>query len=489
MFRQKGDTSTTIISVALIFIILGGVFFFTTVRDKAFLNKPAVDIYEVDDWSTLKAGTHVTFDLRMVWDEYYSSVETRSTMGVKTSERETGRGYMIPQIVYNSSYGDYEIGSFIGTEVSDYTTFNKMIAETGEWYEEWLYTNANPDDYCKTTYKIDGKLRKMKKDEQKLMVEYLMSSSMSQSEAEAYIVPLMIENIRYNGIFIPVGLVFIVVGVVLIVAVVLAKKKSSNDFYGASINTSTSVSKEEPQYYGPEGLAAAPTKTYQYGGTNTYGTSDIYSSSYTGSGASVDGSTGLSSDFLQREQAAQADRARQEANQRAMEANAAVYAANPLFGNEPAQAPMPASQSFSSYNQVANPAANNIYAEAPAYNPVPPVQEAYLGGTPVQPAYSQPTYTQPQFTPAPPVQESYLGGTPAQPAYNPVPPVQEAYLGGTPVQPQFTPAPPVQESYLGGSPAAQQPVMPQTPPDGSAPVQLPSGNGLYADNPGNKNYL
>lgn len=484
----NGDFSIKIISVALGMIIIGAVMFVTGLGDSRVMSQTPVNIYEVEDWSTLEAGTHVTFDLKMVWDEFYSAVEESRTMGIKTSERETGRGYMIPQIVYNSTSGEYEISCFIGTEVSDYATFNQMIAELTEWYEVWLYQPANPDDYCKTTYKIDGKLRKMTKEEENLMKQYLVSAGMTTGEAEAYCVPLMVQRMKVTSTPIVVGIILVILGAVVLAAYIIVKKKNdTKDYYGVSTASSMSSTSDGSQYYGPEGLASEAQKTYQYGGTNTYGTSDVYSSSYTGSGSEVDSSTGLSSDFLQREQQARAEREREEANQRAMAANAAVYAGNPLFGNDPAKAPMPASQSFSAYNQVVNPAAknqnnaaNNTYGGAQAqqpFTPAPPVQEAYLGGTPVQPTYSQPTYSQQQFTPAPPVQETYLGSTPVQPTYSQVPPVQEPYLGGSPAAPQQTAYSPM------------QPVMPQTPPDGSAPVQLPSGNGQYADNPGNKNYL
>lgn len=488
MFRRSGDTTITIISVALLLIVLGGVFSITEIMNAALLKKPAVDIYEVDDWNTLKPNTHVTFELKMVWDEFYSEVETSRTMGIKTSERETGRGYMIPQLVYNSTYDDYEIGCFMGTKVSDYTIFNQMIAESGEWYDEWLYYNAKPEDYCKTSYKIDGKLRKMTKEEQQLMLDYILSANptLTQEEAEEYMVPLMIQAIRYNGVFIPVGIGMIVVGAIIIVAVILAKKKKSdNDYYGTPITPAAgTTANADSQYYGPEGLAGAAQKTYQYGGTNTYGTSDVYSSTYTGNGATVDESTGLSAEFLQREQSERAEREREEANQRAMAETAAVYAANPLFGNEPAKTPVSASQSFSAYDSVVNPATlnqntnNSGLAVDPSVlygtNPVPP--------TPVQPdqqyvntdvnSYVDTTVntgygSNPMLGGAQPQQSLYS----QQPAYS-QPAQQPMYSAVPPVQP-VQPVPPVQ---------------PQVP--NTSPVTLPSGNGQYSSaGSSNNSYL
>lgn len=466
------DVSIKILGMSLGLMIVGIVIFLSGYSDKRIMSQPSVDIYEVDDWSTLEEGTHVTFDLKMVWDEFYSAVETKRTMGIKTSERETGRGYMIPHVVYNSTYNDYEITGFLGTQVSDYTVFNQMIAESTEWYGVWMNGYADPYEYCKTTYKIDGKLKKMSKEDQELMIQYLMSTGQDRATAESYLVPFMIVNIKDTTTPVIMGIVVIIVGAVILAAYIITKKKKDNsDYYGASI-TPTVTNTDSTQYYGPEGLASEAQQTYKYGGTNTYGTSDIYSSSYTGSGSQVDSTTGLSADFLQREQVAKAERAREEANQRAMAANAAAYAANPLFGNEPAQKPVTASQSFSSYNQVVNPATvNQNYNSNNSGLAVD--RNVLYGSAPAQPTFAQ----------APPVQESYLGGTPVQPAYS------------QPVQPTFTQAPPVQESYLGGSLAAQQtmfsPVNPVAPNPlvNSAPVQLPSGNGQYADNPGNKNYL
>lgn len=207
----NGDYSTKTLFRLAIVIVAGLMLVFTGINEKIVMSKTPVNIYEVEDWSTLKSGDHVAFELKMVWDEFYTETTEHKIFGIKTSERETARGYLIPQIHYDSDKGEFDLNRLIGTKLSDYDTFEQMIAETNEWYEDWIDPRANPYDYCKTTYKIDGKLRKMSKEEESLMISYLVDRGLSESDANLFIVPVMIEPVKDAGISIIAGIIIFVV--------------------------------------------------------------------------------------------------------------------------------------------------------------------------------------------------------------------------------------------------------------------------------------
>lgn len=578
LFRGR-SLKDNIVIVGIIFLFLGIMFIVMEINNRNFLNKEPVDINEVDSWSELKDGMHVHFDAKYAWDAVISNVEENRVYGIKVSERQTSITYLLPEFYYHPDYDEFFVDHFIGLTTSDTDVLNRMVKELDEWYVASDVGEAYPHEYCTTTYKVDGRIRKAKKQEYEYMLQYFTEQGMDKATAEEMVLPYIIVRVTYSSGILIAGIVFAVLGAVLIAAIIIVAKKKTSP-YGMSA-APVNVSREEPQYYGPEGLSKDVQPTYKYGGTNTYGTNDVYSSSYTGHGSEVDEATGLSAEFLSRMAKEKEDREREAANQMAIEANAAAYAANPLFGNEPAVKPMTASQSFSSYDKVVDPSTFNqntnnsglavdpsiLYGTAPAQ----PVQSVYspanmdintevnsevnsyistsvdtsvnsnplFGAQPAQPMYQEPAqsayqesplYSAPQQSPLYGGQQSPLYGSyPAQPqsdiamamplsqaAYQAQPaqpmyqePAQSTYQA--PVQPMYQApsqpayqAQPVQSAYQAPSQPVQaaQPTQPVQLPtgagnapaqalsQGSAPVTLPSGNGIYStagDN--NKTFL
>ena len=491
-----------------------------------YYKKAPVDINEVYDWRDLEVGSHVEFETNYVWDYAYSNVSSHKVVGVTVDENETSRVYLLPSFYYSTTDNAYYIDSFIGLESHDFKVLDNMVYELDDWYRAKEVGTAFPQDYCKTTYKFDGRIRKANKQEYQLMVDYFVSGGMSEAEAKEMVLPVIIVRLTYSSTALVVGIIMTVLGAIVLAATIISKKKEDADYAKfASSNMPTSVNTvsgdNAPQYYGPEGLSSEvkAERTYQYGGTNTYGTNNVYSSSYQGSGTQIDEESGLSSEFLERMAREKEDRERAEANQRAIEANAAAYAANPLFGNEPAAKPMTASQSFSAYDSVVdkstfnqNPTNNSglavdpsiLYGTTPAQptQPVPPVAPAYEIPQPTyeipQPTYEapQPTYEIPQPTYEAP-QPVYEAPQPVyeapQPAYEA--PTQFSYQQA-PSQYQYNQNPflgaSTQQSYQAAQPTqpVQLPtggsVAPQALAPSSSPVTLPSGNGIYSTG-GNNN--
>ncbi len=520
MFNQENKILSILNSAGAFLIMIGIIVAGLELHSLSYYKKAPIDINDVYDWRDLEVGSHVEFEASYVWDYAYSNVSSHKVVGVTVDQNETSRVYLLPSFYYSTSDNEYYIDSFIGLESHDFRVLDNMVYELDDWYRAHQLGTAFPQDYCKTTYKFDGRIRKASKQEYQLMVDYFVSGGMSEAEAKEMVLPVIIVRLNYSSKGLVAGIALLVIGAIVLVATIISGKKEAADYaafarskdYGLANNAGAS-SDNAPQYYGPEGLSSEvkAERTYQYGGTNTYGTNNVYSSSYQGNGTQVDEESGLSSEFLERMAREKEDREREEANQRAMEANAAAYAANPLFGNEPAAKPMTASQSFSAYDSVVdkstlnqNPTNNSglavdpsiLYGTTPAQPsaPVSPVAPAYEIPQPVyeapqpayeipqpvyeapQPAYEipQPTYEVPQPTydsqPAyeAPTQFSYQQ-TPSQYQYN-----QNPFLGAS--QQPYQAAQPTQPVQLptGGS------VAPQALAPSSSPVTLPSGNGIYS---------
>lgn len=209
MYKQAGLSWYT--RLIIIFVILGGFLTFSGTKTIIYMSKEPVDIFELDSWDELKPGMHVKCEIPMIWDAYISNVTERKTFGITTSEKETGREYLVPHIIETSRY--YEIEGFISYSSSNYSLMDKMIEESDKWYND---TTGRYE--CETTVPVEGYLTKLSNDELKYMREYL-SYGMDASEVDSYIYPYKIAQ----GASMKSGILFLVLGIgsFVIVAIVI----------------------------------------------------------------------------------------------------------------------------------------------------------------------------------------------------------------------------------------------------------------------------
>lgn len=175
-------------------------------------NATPMDIYDMSI-SDYKNNVHIVSDIQCIYGEFYTQTTERKTLGVTTSSSESARGYAIGIFDPNGYYIENLLGLKLAKK-SDYPIMDKMIAESDEWYYDQVGYEAS--HFMKTTYHIDGRLRKMKDKEYNLLVSAL---GMTKEEASQYIIPYMIEPI-YGGevAFFVTGAIFLGVGVVIVVS-------------------------------------------------------------------------------------------------------------------------------------------------------------------------------------------------------------------------------------------------------------------------------
>ena len=210
-------------------LVILGVMLCILSRDYFLSLKEPVDIYQLYPEEILP-GLHVQTDIDMIWDYLYTETTTHTTYGIKTSEEESARGYVIP-LCYVDDDGYVQVDKFMGMKISrkaDYDTLEKIMDDTYAWWFE------DDDSVDYTVYPIEGKIVKMGSDEKELMEEYLTDYlGLSQSEAEEYMHPYMLVPIypKTDGVMLIVGAIIAVVGLLIIIlcAVQANKMKNANN--------------------------------------------------------------------------------------------------------------------------------------------------------------------------------------------------------------------------------------------------------------------
>ena len=207
-----------------IFLAMMGIIFSVMgIRDWMCLSKTPKDITDLwdYDYSRLKAGDHVCFDVTLVWDTIGSSIEQTKTMGVTTSERETGRYYLIPfcqeeddEYIYPTPYLLAEIPSRYNSAL------DAQISKTDTWW-------AKDEDFSTvpgSTLHFDGKLvkipNKLRKD--------IEASVLDGERLEDYMLPVMFEPIANPGAAKGMSIIGIIcLGITVAILVVMLKQRGS----------------------------------------------------------------------------------------------------------------------------------------------------------------------------------------------------------------------------------------------------------------------
>ncbi len=298
-------------SVMLVFAVFAVVFIWMGGPDTVNMSKDPINMNEVD-WSTLKEGDHVNFTVDHSWTCLYSETTTETRYGIPTREYESGRGYVVSDL-YQDAQGYYDMNYFIGLRLgnsNDYTTMDRIIEETYNWYDD----TTGYVTYGVTTLYVDGTIEKMSKEEQDLMMDYLVNyCNYTTSEATAMVRPYMVTrgNLGASKTIFTIGLVaggiFLIMLGITLWQYFQEKKEleghtymgisqaGSHDIYGG-VNygggnfggTNYGASNQYNKPY--DGSVYGDTS---YGGTNTYG-SNTYGRSSTYGGTDTSGGTNTS---------------------------------------------------------------------------------------------------------------------------------------------------------------------------------------------------
>lgn len=198
--------SRTLVFLAM--LIAGGIFLFTSIREKVEWDKPHGDLDIIKE-TELYDGKIVEGEIYDLFDEFAYTAEYDTTLGVQTSkERTTDRYFALP-LTYAADEGRWFFIALSSRNSSELRTLEKIENETLDYYFEDVLL----DDY--TTTHFVGRVQKLDKEYLGFFREYIGEMfDVSGSELDEYCAPYVLEsytnpNSAVIGIVIGAILVFI----------------------------------------------------------------------------------------------------------------------------------------------------------------------------------------------------------------------------------------------------------------------------------------
>ncbi|MBP5608806.1 MAG: hypothetical protein J6X66_11165 [Lachnospiraceae bacterium] len=172
----------------------GVIMTFFGVGDWMCLSKEPKDITELwdYDYSRIKEGDHVCLDVTLVWDQIGSQISQSKTFGVTTSEKETGRYYLIPFCQDTDDGYIYPTPYLMARIPSQYNTLlDSQIEKTATWWE----TDGEFSEVPTCSLHLDGRIKKLPNDIRKQLTNSLDSGE----RLEDYMLPVLFEPIMAPG--------------------------------------------------------------------------------------------------------------------------------------------------------------------------------------------------------------------------------------------------------------------------------------------------
>lgn len=246
--------------IFLIVLVVGIMATFMAVPDCIALSKPATDITNLwdADLSALKNNAHISMDITLVWDNIGSEIETRKTMGVTTSSKETAYYYLIPLISNDNNDYVYPYPFLVAKLSSRYSSLmTKQIELSDAWWEN---NSAGFDTVPVSGIHLDGRLKKMPS-----KMRNALEETLAAGEAfEDYYIPYVFEPIAVPSapyIMLAVGIVCLLVSGVILFLMIRSIKDAA----------AFAPTQKNYEYYGPQG-AETP---YQGGYSTTARTAQV----------------------------------------------------------------------------------------------------------------------------------------------------------------------------------------------------------------------
>ncbi|MBP5178344.1 MAG: hypothetical protein J6066_02100 [Lachnospiraceae bacterium] len=151
--------------MAVVLVVMG--------KDAFNFMKDPIIVKNADDVKKLKAGDHVQFDMTMSYGCLIKEITTTTKYGVKQSEKESSRYYLIPYLGLDDE--GYEVVDYLLTVKLPSKDFSKAESAVKAFDDFW-------DDITlpvPTTpfLSIDGIVTNMKDEEKKYVDDYMKSAS------------------------------------------------------------------------------------------------------------------------------------------------------------------------------------------------------------------------------------------------------------------------------------------------------------------------
>lgn len=172
----------------IMLLLLAGGFYALSYRDIYFRVTPTVDPYMTADWSGFEQFDKVHTEVVLLtgffsFESTTGDVNDMSTMVSKT--------YALPNVFISN--GTITISEFMGIKVDDnddIAEYDQVVRKSISWWNDSHKLSPIPT----SSIVLNGYLREMSDEEQQHLKEYVMVTwSLSESEAEEYICPYVVE--------------------------------------------------------------------------------------------------------------------------------------------------------------------------------------------------------------------------------------------------------------------------------------------------------
>lgn len=165
-FNWKLEFGIIALVVAVVLVLAGG-------KDAFSFMKDPIIVKNADDAKKLKSGDHVQFDITMSYGCLIKEITTTTKYGVKQSEKESSRYYLIPYLGLDES--GYEVVDYLLTvklASKDFTQAEKAVDAFDKFWGD--YTLPVPTT---ALLSVDGIVTNMKDEERKYVDDYMNGST------------------------------------------------------------------------------------------------------------------------------------------------------------------------------------------------------------------------------------------------------------------------------------------------------------------------
>ena len=191
-------------------LIVGIILLSSGVAQTSLMSKEPVDLESRSfDWLDIESGDHVKFDMSNCLGGFWE---------VTQNDRATKRIYGYA----NSSSRVYNYDYIIGVTVSS-TNFDK-IQELIDDTERYIKTGTPID----ARYEVDGRIRKMSKDEYNALMSNLKQAGYSEEEAREIILPYVVDLSSGGPTLLIIGGIVTLAGVIMLVGTIIKNRKGKN---------------------------------------------------------------------------------------------------------------------------------------------------------------------------------------------------------------------------------------------------------------------
>lgn len=194
-----------------VIIVVGIVFLAMGLQQKSNQTKKSIDILDSSfDFSTIEEGDHVKIDVDFIM--YDAVVYTEDG-------KEKSRIYCLPHLTENDD--GYFMDGFIGVRANSseqYDVLDSIADDSRAWWNDETDSMPKPTD----TYKVDGVVKKLNKEELKYFNEYVEKNCGSDKYAVPYVI---VPNNGADNVAIILGAVLMVIGGAFLISTIVSDKK------------------------------------------------------------------------------------------------------------------------------------------------------------------------------------------------------------------------------------------------------------------------